>query len=384
MLDAPVLVHDPAFHQVFDDQRIGFFDEHAGPGCDFRNEAAVTADCHQGGQIFAFPDFHVVRTEGGGDVYETGTVINGDIVCCHHTVSGAGQRQEFIKRFIFLPDQVAALVMFHNGHGVVAKDGFHPLFGEDDIFGGAVFQLVLDLHIVDLRVGGNSGIGRQRPRRRCPDQQGGVRLIQQAQTESDGGVFRFFIALGDFVVSQRGAAARAVRDDLEALIEQSAIEEILQDRPFGFNEFIFIRDISVIQVHPVTDPFREAFPFLNVGEGGFFAELVEFVNAVIFDLLLVGETEFLFDFNFHRQAVGIPAAFAGDVAALHGAVAQNDIFKGTGQNVMNARFAVGGRRTFEEDIFFPALAVFGRFFKDFFVVPEFQDRLFHLVDIQSG
>ncbi len=94
------------------------------------------------------------------------------------------------------------------------------------------------------------------------------------------------------------------------------------------------------------------------------------VDAVIFDLLLVGETKFLFNLNFNRQAVGIPTAAAADMVTAHGLVAREDILEGARQHMVHARLAVGGRRTFIKDIFRPALAFAEGALEDILVFPK--------------
>ncbi len=86
-------------------------------------------------------------------------------------------------------------------------------------------------HVFDLRAGGDRGVGDQRPRGRRPDQQlvAGLqrrlrdpiagRGLADRQLHVDGGVLDVVVAERDLVRGERGAAARAVGDDLVALVE---------------------------------------------------------------------------------------------------------------------------------------------------------------------
>ncbi|MPN25750.1 hypothetical protein SDC9_173165 [bioreactor metagenome] len=84
----------------------------------------------------------------------------------------------------------------------------------------------------------------------------------------------------------------------------------MQNVPDRFDILVLIGNIGRFQVHPVTDTIGHLFPFLDVCESGFAAQFIELLNAVIFDLLFVGEAELLFYFDLHRQAVRIPSAAA--------------------------------------------------------------------------
>ena len=152
------------------------------------------------------------------------------------------------------------------------------------------------------------------------------------------------------MVRKRRAAARAVRDDFEALVEQIFVPDGLQQPPHRFDIFIPKSDIRPVQVYPVANPFRQPLPILNAFESGFAAERVEFFNAVGFNLGFVGKTELLFHLNFHRQPMRIPAAAAVHVIPVHGFITREHVFKDSRQHVVNARLAIGGRRTLKKDI----------------------------------
>ena len=61
-----------------------------------------------------------------------------------------------------------------------------------------------------------------------------------------------------------------------------------------------------------------------------------------------GHFELLFDFDFNRQSVSIPACLTVHLIALHCLVTVYGILEGSCHYVMYARFAVGRRRTFIE------------------------------------
>ncbi len=159
---------------------------------------------------------------------------------------------------------------------------------------------------------------------------------------------------------------------------------MLQNPPFCLDVFILVGDIGGFKVNPESDPVGQLFPFLNVCECRLTAELVEFGNAVILDLLLVGKTQLLLDFYFHRQPVGVPPAAAFDVETAHGLVAREHIFKCTRQHMMDARFSVRGWRSLVKNIRGAALALDYRLLKNIMAFPEPQHSLFHQADVQLG
>ena len=104
----------------------------------------------------------------------------------------------------------------------------------------------------------------------------------------------------------------------------------------------------MFHIDPKADTVGQFLPLLDIAEHAFAALAVKVGDAVLLDFPLGSEAEFLFDFQFHGQAVGIPAAFAEAAVAFHGAVAADDILKDAGQDVVDAGAAVGGGRAFVE------------------------------------
>ena len=76
---------------------------------------------------------------------------------------------------------------------------------------------------------------------------------------------------------------------------------------------------------------------------------VELRDAVRLDVLLAGQAELLLDGDLDGQAVAVPAGLAGDVVALHGLEAGEEVLEDAGLDVVHAGHAVGGRRALVED-----------------------------------
>ena len=145
---------------------------------------------------------------------------------------------------------------------------------------------------------------------------------------------------------QAGDAAGAVGGAAPIFVEQALFPELLEYPPAGFNVAVFQGDIRVFQVNPEPDAVGHFLPLFDIAKDAFAAAAVEFGDAVFLDVALGGQAQFLFYRHFHGQAVGVPAALAGHLIALHGAVAADDILENPGQDMVDPGAAVGGGRPF--------------------------------------
>ena len=120
-------------------------------------------------------------------------------------------------------------------------------------------------------MGGDGYIARQSPGCGGPDQQGGALVIHQWQADKDRWILGFCIPQGNFVVGKRGAATRTIRHHFEPLVEQVLFPQGLQDPPDRLDIIVGIGDVSLFEIHPKSDAIGQAFPVLDVLEGGFAA-----------------------------------------------------------------------------------------------------------------
>ena len=148
--------------------------------------------------------------------------------------------------------------------------------------------------------------------------------------------------------SQAGTAAGAIGQDLVTFVDQTRLEEFLQDPPSGFDVVVIQRNVGVIHVDQVTHALGHFSPHLFVGEYGFFTLFVEGADSVGFDVLLSGHLQLLFHFDLHGQSVGIPAGLTVDRISLHGLVTAYRVFQCSRDYVVDTGLTVGGRRSFIE------------------------------------
>ena len=149
------------------------------------------------------------------------------------------------------------------------------------------------------------------------------------------------------MVGERRAAARAVRDDFIALVEQAFVPDLAQQPPNRFDVGIGVGHVRAAQVHPIGDPFSQLLPFLDARKGRFAAEGIELFDAVFLDLAFLGETELLFNFDLNRKSVRVPTTASIDEVTLHRAEAWEHVLESPGQHVVYAGFAIGSWGTLE-------------------------------------
>ena len=178
--------------------------------------------------------------------------------------------------------------------------------------------------------------------------------------------------------AEGGAAARAVGRGLVAAVDQPLVPELLDDPPAGFDVLVIEGDVGVLHVHPEGDAVGHGLPLVDVLEDGLLAHLVEPLDAVRFDLQLAGDAQLPLYLQLHGQAVGVPAALAGDLEALHGLVARDDVFKDAGQHVVDAGHAVGRGRAFIKGELRRTLPLAHALAEGILLLPELEDVLLQL------
>ncbi len=228
---------------------------------------------------------------------------------------------------------------------------------------------VLDLDIGFHGVYGEGDVGRKRPRCCRPRKNEGV-LIDQFELDDGRSFLDVFITLRNLMRGKRSTATRAIRNDLIALIEQTAIPNLFQRPPFGLDIFVVISDIRILHIRPKTDGCREVFPHILVLPDTFLTVVNKAFQTVGFNLVLAVDSERLFDFKFDRQTMGIPSRLTGDMIALHRLITRDHILDNTGENMTDVRFSVCRRRTVIEGEFFITLTLSHTLFKYPIFTPE--------------
>ncbi len=338
----------PARAQVLDEVGIGVLDPAAGVRADALVVGAVEPHRVDDLETLLGAEPEVVLAERDRGVHDAGAVVGADEVGRQHGVAllpvrlGRDERE---RRLVAGADQLAA------GEAV---DDLDPL--ADHLLGARLGQHLAArrAHVGQLRVDGERGVGRERPGRRRPGEQL-VALAQRAgrprdrEAHVDGRVLDVLVALRDLVRGERRAAARAVGDDLVALVEQVAVPHRLERPPDRLDVARVERVVRVVHVDPVADPLGQRAPVGQVLEHRLAALAVELGDPVALDVVLGLEAELLLDGDLDRQPVGVPAGLALDVVPGHRLVAREDVLEDARQDVVRARVAVRRRRALVED-----------------------------------
>ena len=287
----------------------------------------------------------------GCHVHHAGAVLGGDVVGQDHPerVLGAellGVSEVSEQRLVASPGQLGAGQRAdHGGVLQLALVRGLPVAGQD-----VPLAVLLDHHVADVFADRAGQVGRQRPRRGGPGQQPLPGL--QLEPDGDRRVLPFGVGVvvhPQLVVGQRGLAPPAVRQHLEALVDQALVPQ-LPERPHDALHVGQVeRLVVVVEVDPAGLPGDVVAPFAGVAQHGLAAGVVELLDAHGEDVGLAGDAEQALGLHLGRQPVAIPAEPALHPAALHGAEPGYHVLDVAGDQVTVVRQPVGERRPVVED-----------------------------------
>ena len=100
--------------------------------------------------------------------------------------------------------------------------------------------------------------------------------------------------------------------------------------------------------------------------------------------MLVGDAELFLHLHLDRQAVAVPAALPGHVAAAHGVEARIEVLEEASPHVVDAGAPVGGGRTFVEHPLGRALAPAQTLREDVVGTPAGEDALLERDQVERG
>ena len=369
--------------EISEDQWVCFLDEDARPVRLGRELALAVDEVDKGDTVFladAVIVFAVCRShvDDARAVFRRDVVIAGHDECLLAALVLDLLDSERVERLVLAELEVLALVSLeHLALTLDAlKDRVDERLGEDVL-------LIADLHldIVDRWVHAERHVRRQRPRRRRPGEERAV-VVLGLELDHGRTLRDILVALSDFMRGERCAAARAVRNDLVAFIEQALLPDFLECPPLRLDEVVLIRDVGVLHVGPETDDIGELLPHALVLPDGLTALLDERLDAVRLDLLLAVDADLLLDFELDRQAVRIPASLPEDLLALHRSEARQHVLDDARQDMADMRLAVGRRRAIIEREGIAALTLVDCLLCDVVCFPEIADLFLALHEIQ--
>ncbi len=371
-----------ALLEVLGQLLVGLLEEDAADQRDVLLEGAVGAHGVDDGQPVGAAHLEVVLAEGGGLVDQTGAVLGRHVVRVHHVVGRLRELDE-LERMLVRP-------ALHLGAGeglpgplpALAERLLDQRLGDDELL-----RTVRRDDVRDAGVGGDGRVGHQRPGRRRPHQERGLagqRAGGEREADVDGGVDDRLVALGELVVGQARAAAGAPGGDAVVLDEQALGVDLLQRPPDRLDVLGVHRAVGVFEVGPVPHAGRELFEGVRVARHRLAALGVELGDAVRLDVLLAGEAQLLLDRQLDGEAVAVPAGLPRHVVAAHGAEAGEDVLEDAGLDVVGARHAVGGGRTFVEHPFGAARGLVQGLGEDLLLAPEVEHRVLERGQVDLG
>ena len=202
--------------------------------------------------------------------------------------------------------------------------------------------------VFEVRLDGRKLVAGKRPGRGGPDQEVGIGMIDQRETDVDARVGHLAIALPDLARTEGRATLSPPPDDLVPLIEKPAVEEVLQRPPHAFHVAAVVGNVSLVQVDPEAQPLGQLLPLLHVPKHALLALADERLHAEGLDLFLGVNAHLLAHLDLDGQSMGIPARLAIAAVATHRAIAGKQVFDGPREAMAGVRKSVGGGRAFVE------------------------------------
>ena len=275
---------------------------------------------------------------------DAGAVVGGDEVGGDHAPAvGPGRGSEEGEGPLVAPAHEVGPGEALDDLGVLGGAGL----GHDEV---ALAVGAGDAHVGDVGADGGGHVGDEGPGRGGPDQEVDVAALDgEAHVDRRVDDVAVDVGLAQLVAREGGAAAAAVRRDLVALVEQALVPQLADQPPHRLDVGVVEGPVGVGGVDPDAGAVGEGLPVGDVAVHRLTAAPVELGDAERLDLVLGGEPELLLDLELDGQAVAVPAALAGHLAAAHGLEAGVDVLEHPGPDVVQAGPAVGGGRALVED-----------------------------------
>ena len=147
--------------------------------------------------------------------------------------------------------------------------------------------------------------------------------------------------------------------------------KIMQQVPYRLDIVVVQCNVGMLHIRQKRHALGHIRPKITIAEYGFTAFFIKGFYAIGFNLAFLVKTKSFLYFNFHRQAMGIPARFSANLISFHRLIAVGHILQCSRNDVMNARTTVCRRRTVEEHKFFLPLAFFHRAMQQIHFFPDF-------------
>ncbi|CAB4873365.1 unannotated protein [freshwater metagenome] len=313
--------HNAGVLEVPDDLGVRLEDVLADPRHDLRGVATLTVHRADRRDTHRVADVLVVLAEAGRQMHNTRAVLGRHELGCDdlERVRGVGEERE--QGRIPAPGQFGAEHRADPGGArKLALVGTEAGLGEE-----VALAILLHHGVLDVGAHGEREIGRKGPRCRGP----GQNLV--AIVEGEGHRQRRVLAIPVDVVHpslgirQWGLAAPAVSEYAESLVHETLVPQGLE-RP---HDALHVRKVErlviVGEVHPAGLARDVTLPLARVAQHARSTGLVETGDAVLGDLRVTADAEFLLGLHLGRQAMAVPAEAALDPLSAHRAVTRDRV-----------------------------------------------------------
>ena len=373
------------FPQKFQDRLVAFEDMLADKlfGCRkqfLTHDRFVVAACfihrHDDVEVVLQPDAVVVFTMPGGGMDAPRAVVHQNVLAHDDMGASAVERVDGVEVF--------------KAGGI---EGLYDFALDDPLLEHGLVELLRDdvtvaaADVCFVRVHGDTGIGRQGPRRCRPDDGCGValdaetdlRLVAELERDIDG--VALFIFVLHFGFGQRGTFRPAPVDRLGALDQEPLFRHVAQGAVDVRFELVVHGQVGVFPVGDDAELFELVALDIDELGGVVTAELADFGRLKL--LFFLFAAEFLLDLLFDRQAVAVPARRKTYGLSVEVVVFDDDVFEHLVQCVADVRMAVGIRRPVMQGERLAPLAVALHLFIDTALIPALVPFRFVLGQISA-
>src|SRR5439155_8887106 len=229
-------------------------------------------------------------------------------------------------------------------------------------------------------------VGRQRPRRRRPDDQRLALAALQWEAHVERRVLELLVVLlaGLFVLRERGAASGAPLGRAVALVEPAAPARLGEEAPDVLDVRVRERQVVVAPVHPLAEALRLLGHHADELRDPLLAALRELGEPVVLDLPLRVETELLLDLDLDPEALAVEAVLVALVEAPERLVALEDVLQRAAPGVVDAHRVVGRDRPVDEAPALVAAVLLAQPLKGPLLLPALEDLVLERRMIRNG
>ena len=229
-----------------------------------------------------------------------------------------------------------------------------------------------------LRIGldRRGDVRRQRPGRRRPDDEGLLRPLEEREANVERGIAPLLVhaGLGELVLRQRGAAARAPLRRAMTEVEPAALVHELQEPPDVLDVRVAEREVVLPPVHPLAEADRAFRQRLGGLHHDLAATPGELGEPVLLDLPLRVEPERALDADLDPEPLTVEAVLVALVEAAERLVALEDVLQRPPPGgVDTEHHSIGGHRPVDEAESRPARVL----------LPEQRERLLALPEVED-